>query len=265
VSIENTASIASNVAPPAAPNPPVTNSAKRQKTGDNSRCSTQTKNVPSNPTKRKHTGHANSSTDSIFSINRKALVNDNFIKFAREKILIPPKMSDQEAADYKRMIDKFEDKIRVQCRHRFSYQHTSDEDFIESIGLGTRSADLVDNDAMEVSTSDRRRLSRYHMEDCLRLAVGQTVRLYFKKSAVHDPKGWWNRSYPLQGIIDLQRSESFKMMGEVYYELVATVSQANLNQEVHFIKFVTILAAFDLYRFEHTNFISMFCCMKRRQ
>jgi hypothetical protein len=141
-------------------------------------------------------------------------------------------MSDQEAADYKQMIDKFEDKIRIQCRHRFSYRHTSDEDFIESIGLGTRSADLVNDDAMEVSTSDRRRLSRYHMEDCLRLAVGQTVRLYFKKSAVQDPKGWWNRSYPLQGIIDLQQSESFWMMGEEYYESVATVSQANLNQEV---------------------------------
>jgi hypothetical protein len=165
---------------------------------------------------------------SVSIVNRKALVNDNFIKFAREKILITPKMSDQEAE----MIDKFEDKIRIQCRHRFSYQRTSDEDFIESIGLGTRSADLVNDDAMEVSTSDRRRLSRYHMEDCLRLAVGQTVRLYFKKSAVHDPKGWWNRSYPLQGIIDLQQSESFWMMGEEYYELVATVSQANLNQEV---------------------------------
>jgi hypothetical protein len=209
----------------------VTISSKRQKTNNNSRRPTNTLGTSSTISKRKPSKPSKDSSSDL-TLNRKALVNDNFIHFAREKHITLPKMSQQEKDEYKRDIERFENSFRTQCRHRFAYQKLSDDDFVASIGLGTRSVELVDDDAMEVSTSDRRRLSRYHMEDCLRLSVGQTVRLYFRKSAVNDPKMWWNKSCHLQAIIDLQQSEPFKMMGEEYYEVTATVSQAKMNHDV---------------------------------
>jgi hypothetical protein len=220
VSIENTPSAVSNRNESAPSHPAITVSTKRQKTNNASRrvTQTQTNDVPKQ--KHKKSSASSKATDSTLTANRKALVHNSFIHFARAKLLVPPKVPKRDTDQYLSEINAFEDSFRIQCRHKFSYSRQTDQEFNESIGLGTRSADtrsvdLFDEEAIEVRTSDRRRLNRYHMEDSLILVVGQKVWLCFSKSAVSDPKGWWNKNKncPLQAVIDLQRSESFLIIG----------------------------------------------------
>jgi len=57
----------------------------------------------------------------------------------------------------------------------------------ESIGRGLRSTAeeemFTDNDAFKIETTDIKRLSRYHMEDVLRLLYGSNMIVYFKQCA----------------------------------------------------------------------------------
>ena len=144
--------------------------------------------------------------------------------------LKPPTIPAVERDAYDKMFSDFEAKYKLQCQHRWEYVKNSDSEYIESIGLGTRSSNLdEDEEAISLQTTSRRRLTRYHMEDSLLLSEGDELILYFAKSAVSDQSRWWNKSFPLSSIVDIQQSDTFKMMGTEYFKLRATVSQAKMN------------------------------------
>ena len=193
----------------------------------------QKKAKKSAPTKKKSTPKPASDPNA----NRCALIHNEFISFVREKRLVPKKVSEDNLNAHMKEFNRFHDSFYKQCEHRFSYVQKRGSETIESMGMGTRSSlSQIDEEAAVVNTTDLRRLSRYHMEDALGLKEGDRVLLYFRMQGMRKLK-WLNkktRGWDISHVIEANDAQPFKMMGDRYIQLYATVTQAKLNKDIQY-------------------------------
>ena len=122
-----------------------------------------------------------------------------------------------------------------QTRHRFRKERVLAGDRDAQIGRGLRSTSealsLVDYDAATLTTSDAKRLSRYHWEDLLGVQVNDGVIIYFRKgSSVLDGRF---RGKPKQAFDQQKRlgigGETVKLNGINFLVLRAVVETAPLH------------------------------------
>ena len=97
----------------------------------------------------------------------------------------------------------FETQFLGSITQRFKDERETKSKFLQSLSSQPRSTRStvsapvaeVDEEAMNLTTSDPRRLSRLHWEDIIRCKTGQSLKLYVTKDAALSTKGWWHDTF----------------------------------------------------------------------
>ena len=117
---------------------------------------------------------------SSLQTNRKAVLNNDIFTFSRPNVFDKDDMV-VDAEEFHDFYRHFLGQVRVRFQEVRETKKTRDD---KMGGRASRStiaeSDLFDDDAVELSTTNQKRLSRCHWEDMLRYLPGQKLAIYFR-------------------------------------------------------------------------------------
>ena len=156
--------------------------------------------------------------------NRNATMNNNIHAWARaDSLSIQPPIPESEAS-----FRSFETSFSRQIHHRFNESRRNGDDGEDDDVRLTRSSsqaavvDDEDIDAVNLETTDTRRLTRLMFEDIITVHEGTALKLYVSKNAVRNTSAWWHDTF--QFAVDSLHLRPIRMHSRDFYVFDVTVS-----------------------------------------
>ena len=121
----------------------------------------------------------NTKTNTLES-NRKAVLNNDILTFSRSKIFDANEV-DVDPEEFHQFYKHFLGQTRVRFQEVRETKKSREAKLGERVMRSTTNeSDLTDDDAVNIETTNQKRLSRCHWEDIIKYSLGQKLALYFR-------------------------------------------------------------------------------------
>eukprot|EP00956_Cyclotella_meneghiniana_P000144 scaffold217_cov64-Cyclotella_meneghiniana.AAC.5 len=156
--------------------------------------------------------------------NKKNTIHNNIHNWARAEVLSTQSPIPETDDSFKR----FEQSFSKQIHHRFNESRRNsdvEEDDGVRVTRASSQAAAVDDkdlDALNLDTTDSRRLSRLMFEDIITVREGTALKLYVSETATNNTAAWWQDSF--QFAAQSLKLKCIRMHSRDFYVFDVTIS-----------------------------------------